>query len=104
MMKFVAMLRDSLRETIDSKVFFVVLAISVLFIGLMATLTLKPNPADEARHKVVDALPVGSEQVDLPIIGKVKATPPRTQYSLEDLSGPEGTRRPWEREYHCTLE
>ena len=103
-MKFLAMLKDSLRETIDSKVFFVVIAISVLFIGIMATLSLTPNPADEAMTKLIDALPDGAQVGELPILGKIKVTEPRTQYKIQDLKGPEGTRRPWEGEYQFVIE
>jgi len=104
MMKFVALMRDSLRETIDSKVFFVVLAISLLFIGLMATLSLTPNAPDQAMQKLIDKLPDGAEKVTLPILGELNATPPRTKYSIADLKGPEGAKRPWEGEYTFTIE
>lgn len=103
-MKFLAILKDSLRETIDSKVFFVVLALSAFFIAIMATLSLQPNPPDEALRKLIDRLPDGSQEVDLPILGRLKATPAFTQYSLEDLKGQEGSPRPWEGEYQFTIE
>jgi hypothetical protein len=103
-MKYLAMLKDSLRETIDSKVFFVVLAISALFIAILATLSLEPNPPEEGLRKLVERLPDGATEVDVPIMGRVKATPSFTQYSLEDLQAPEGTSRPWEAEYQFTIE
>jgi len=103
-MKYLAMLKDSLRETIDSKVFIVVLAISALFIFIMATLSLEANPPEEGLRKLVDRLPDGAMEVNIPIMGRLKATPSYTQYSLQDLQGPEGPPRPWDAEYQFTIE
>src|SRR5437588_5418797 len=103
-MKYLAILKDSLRETIDSKVFFVVLAISALFIIILATVSLEPNPPEEGLRNLVERLPDGAQEVDVPIMGRFKATPPFTQYSIQDLQGPEGTRRPWDAEYQFTVE
>jgi ABC-type transport system involved in multi-copper enzyme maturation permease subunit len=104
MMKFVAMLKDSLRETIDSKVFFVVIAISVLFVGLMATLQLTPQPPEYAMRQLVDTLPDTLQQANLGIFGRFKVGDTLTRWKLEDLETAEGTTRPWEGEYHFTLE
>ncbi len=41
-MKFLAIMRDSLREAIDAKVFYVMVGLSVLMIALAATITFKP--------------------------------------------------------------
>ncbi len=103
-MKYLAILKDSLRETIDSKVFIVVLAISALLIGIMATLSLTPNPAGEGLPKLIEKLPDGAQEMDVPVLGRIKATPSFTHYTLEDLKGPEGTARPWEGEYQFTIE
>jgi ABC-type transport system involved in multi-copper enzyme maturation permease subunit len=103
MMKFIAMLKDSLRETIDSKVFFVVIAISLLFIGLMATLQLTPRPAEDALRELIDMLPDGAQQANLPIFGRIKAGDSLTRWTMDDLETKESTKRPWEGEYHFTL-
>jgi ABC-type transport system involved in multi-copper enzyme maturation permease subunit len=103
-MKFLAFLKDSLRETIDSKVFFVVLAISALAVFVMATLSLEPNSPDEGFKKLVDRLPDGAQEVDVPVLGRIKATPSFTQFSLQDLQGPETNSRPWDAEYHFVIE
>jgi ABC-type transport system involved in multi-copper enzyme maturation permease subunit len=103
-MKYLAMLKDSLRETIDSKVFIVVLAISALFIGIMATLTLTPNPPQAGLEKLVQKISDGAQEVDVPVVGRMKATQSFTEYSLLELQGPEDTSRPWEAEYHFVIE
>jgi ABC-type transport system involved in multi-copper enzyme maturation permease subunit len=102
-MKYIAILRDSLRETIDSKVFFVVIAIALLAVFLMATISLEPNPAEQGLQKVADRFPDGSDEVTLPVVGKIKATPALTQYTVMDVKGPEG-KKPWEGEYSFTVE
>jgi ABC-type transport system involved in multi-copper enzyme maturation permease subunit len=102
-MKYLAIMKDSLRETIDSKVFLVVLIITALFIAIMATMSLEPNPPDDGMRKLVDRLPDGSQEVDLPILGRIKATPAYARYSLEDLVQPEQTTRPWDAEYKFTI-
>ena len=45
-MKFVAILRDSLRETIDSKVFIVVIVLSVLAIFVLGTVSFANGALD----------------------------------------------------------
>jgi ABC-type transport system involved in multi-copper enzyme maturation permease subunit len=103
MMKFIAILKDSLRETIDSKVFFVVIAFSMLFIGLMATLQLTPRPPEDALKELIDMLPDGAQQANVPILGRIKAGNSLTQWKMEDLETTESTKRPWEGEFHFTL-
>ena len=44
-MKFLAMLKDSLREAIDAKVFYVMVALSLLLILFVLTTSFKPLPA-----------------------------------------------------------
>ncbi len=46
-MKFLAILRDSLREAIDAKVFYVMIGLSTLLIGLAFTCTFKPRPGGD---------------------------------------------------------
>jgi ABC-type transport system involved in multi-copper enzyme maturation permease subunit len=46
-MKFLAMLRDSLREAIDAKVFYVMIGLSLLLIALAISCTFKPTPGGQ---------------------------------------------------------
>src|SRR6516164_6613522 len=46
-MKFLAMLKDSLRESIDSKVFYVMVGLSALLTLLTATLSFKPHSGEK---------------------------------------------------------
>ena len=105
MWKYLAILKDSLLETIDSKVFFVVLGILVVAIFLMATLSLTPSPGGDGLQKLTERFPDGSDEVPVPIFGKVKMSDPLTQYMIRDVQGPTDQKvRPWEGEYSFTLE
>jgi ABC-type transport system involved in multi-copper enzyme maturation permease subunit len=103
-MKFLAILKDSLRETIDTKVFFVVLAISLVAVLGLATLTLQPDSPEKALKKLTDRFPDGSNEIDLPILGRIKATPPLTEYAVLDLKEPPNNTKPWEAEYQFVVE
>src|SRR6516162_8442682 len=46
-MKFLAMLKDSLRESIDSKVFYVMVGLSALLTLITATLSFKPHSGEK---------------------------------------------------------
>src|SRR5262245_27338194 len=102
-MRFFAILKDSLRETIDSKVFFVILIISEFPVFVMATLSLEPNPPDEGLRKISQRFFDGSE-VDVPLLGTIKALQPFVRYSIEEIRAPENSNRPWEAEYQFTIE
>jgi ABC-type transport system involved in multi-copper enzyme maturation permease subunit len=103
-MKYFAILKDSLRETIDSKVFFVVAVIAVLAIGGMATLSLEANSSEEGLQKITDRFADGSQEMDVPVFGRVKVTPAFTQYTVQDVKAPENNDRPWEGEYQFVIE
>lgn len=62
-MKFLAIMRDSLKEAIDSKVFFVMVGLSSIFILLAFTLSFKPQPGEQL-FKVL-AFPLNSDFTDL---------------------------------------
>jgi ABC-type transport system involved in multi-copper enzyme maturation permease subunit/ribosomal protein L31E len=103
-MKYLAIMKDSLLEAIDTKVFYVAVAISVLFVLLMATLTFTPNPPQEGMQKLAERFADGSIQIDLPILGRVRATESLVQYKIGEISEPANPAKPWEAEYRFVLE
>jgi ABC-type transport system involved in multi-copper enzyme maturation permease subunit len=104
MRKYLAIMKDSLRETIDSKVFYLVLVISVLAVFAMATLSLEPNSPKEGLQNLAKRFPDGAMEADLPVIGKVKVTEPTTEYTIQDLKGADDNKKPWDSEYQFTLQ
>src|SRR5262249_31355533 len=53
-MKYFAILKDSLREALDSKVLYVLLGLSLLMILFVSTLSFKPLAAEKTLEQVVD--------------------------------------------------
>jgi hypothetical protein len=53
-MKYFAILKDSLREALDSKVLYVLFGLSLLMIFFVATIGFRPLPAEKTLSKVVD--------------------------------------------------
>jgi ABC-type transport system involved in multi-copper enzyme maturation permease subunit len=103
-MKYLALLKDSLRETIDSKVFFVTLAISVLAILGLASLKLEADPPDKGLQEIASRFADGM-MVDLPVVGKIKISQERfAEYSIQDLENVSDASKPWAAEYHFIVE
>src|SRR5262245_26571017 len=62
-MKFVPILKDSLREAIDTKVFYVMVGLSALLTLVTATLSFKPAAPDRIMQLMT--LPLLGEMTDL---------------------------------------
>jgi ABC-type transport system involved in multi-copper enzyme maturation permease subunit len=73
-MKFLAILRDSFREAVDSKVIYVTLGLSVLLTLVAATMTFKPRPANEMMKIAAFFLSVNATDFDPDRIMKEMAT------------------------------
>ena len=54
-MKYFAILKDSLREALDSKVLYVLLALSTLVIGFVALLSFKPLSAEKTMQQFIQS-------------------------------------------------
>jgi ABC-type transport system involved in multi-copper enzyme maturation permease subunit len=58
-MIFLAILKDSWRETLDSKVLYFMLALSLLVIAGVASISFQPKPADQGLAAILDRFPGG---------------------------------------------
>src|SRR5262245_13382352 len=54
--KFLAILRDSFREAVDSKVFSVMLALSGVLMVVVASMSFEPRPVTELQQRLEDSL------------------------------------------------
>jgi ABC-type transport system involved in multi-copper enzyme maturation permease subunit len=54
--KLLAVLKDSFREAIDAKVFYVMIGLSALLIVLVGSVSFQPGPADKMMRSLVDSL------------------------------------------------
>src|SRR2546427_7289532 len=52
-MKYLAILKDSLREAIDTKVFYAMLILSLILIVIVASIGFRPAEAEEALEAIV---------------------------------------------------
>jgi len=86
-MKFLAIMKDSLREAIDSKVFFVMVALSSVMILLACTLSFKPQPAEELFKALVLLLNTDSTDLSMEKLQRFGFTPKQAGLHLYDLKG-----------------
>src|SRR5262249_49071089 len=96
-------LKDSLKETIDSSVFFVVLIFSALAFLLVATVSFEPNPPAEGLDKLADRF---SDRIsfNVPGVGKVPFGEQLTKVTVKQVEHFQAAKHPWDRKYESTLE
>ncbi|HKI30615.1 MAG TPA: ABC transporter permease [Gemmataceae bacterium] len=101
-MKFLAILKDSLRETLDVKLFYVLGALSVLLILFVASITYKPEPM-EPRIKsfaVMVPLAIGITQ-DLQAKDETRGL--IVQPDVKNFEQLDKDKGPWEAPFRFTL-
>jgi ABC-type transport system involved in multi-copper enzyme maturation permease subunit len=94
-MKFLAILKDSLREALDSKVLYALLILSALVIVGVASISFKPRPAEPGVSDIVARFP-GAQAPPFS-----NQSPP-LRYEIEDFKALD-EKKPWEGEYHFDL-
>jgi len=94
-MKFLAILRDSLREALDSKVIYVLLGLSALVIIGVASLSFKPQPAETGLQAILNRFPGAQQQFG-------QRQPP-LRYALEKFEQTNDSRNPWDGTYSYDL-
>lgn len=80
-MKFLALLRDSLKEAIDLKIFYVLAAVSLVLTLLAFSLGFKPRPAEESLEwicnsslnaDIIHQIPAEQANMAMLLVGKLK--------------------------------
>ena len=101
MMRFVAMLRDSLKEAVDGWIFLVMLGLSTLLIVLVASASVRPLPAASA---VPDMLPHQAMQMVFADRGQAsRAAMFMQSQSVENVATLEKGGTPWDCDIQFTL-
>jgi ABC-type transport system involved in multi-copper enzyme maturation permease subunit len=95
MTRFLAILKDSMRETIDGKVFLAMIVLSSLAILLAASLSFTPKPADTGLSAMTDEF----EKIPLASFDRSYAI----QYEISDFKQLNDARKPWNGEYSFRL-
>jgi ABC-type transport system involved in multi-copper enzyme maturation permease subunit len=94
-LKFVAILRDSLQETLDSKVLYAMFALSGLIILAVASISFEPKPAAKGVEAILDRFPFAKR------IPFSRQEPP-LRYELQDFVQT-NDKEPWEGSYRFTI-
>jgi ABC-type transport system involved in multi-copper enzyme maturation permease subunit len=94
-MKFLAILKDSLREALDSKVLYALLILSALVIIGVASISFKPRPAETGVSDIVARFPGAQGQA-------FTNSPPPLHYDVENFRVLD-EKKPWEGEYNFDL-
>jgi hypothetical protein len=95
-MKFLAILRDSFRETLDSLVFYFLLGLSALVMLGVASVGFRPEPASEGIAAIVQRFP-GQQMPSF-----VNIEPP-VRYEVQDFEQTREAARPWEGAFRLRL-
>ena len=99
-MKFFAILKDSLRETLDVKLFYVMVGLSVLFVLFVASISYKPDPM-ETVIKPITGLTGFVLTGDLKGHKETRAVVVRPEAS--DFTQLDPAREPWESDHRFKL-
>src|SRR5262245_20595903 len=94
-MKFIAILKDSLRETLDVKLFYVTVAISVLTLVLVGSIVYKPVPIDKQLGFITTLQNAAlRQQMQQRTNGRV-----RLQLEFENIERLDDRKEPWLGDY-----
>ena len=96
-MKYLAILKDSVREALDSKVLYALMGMSVLVIVVVAGMTFEPEPASTGLLGILRRFPGATPMA-------FQESEPPLNYDLVDLEQLEGDKKhPWDGHYRFTL-
>jgi ABC-type transport system involved in multi-copper enzyme maturation permease subunit len=94
-MKYLAILKDSLREAIDTKVFYVMVGLSLVVILCVASVSFRPEPAELGSQAILERFFNGA------ILDPNRQ--PRVQYEIKDFHQLDEHARPWASPYQFLI-
>jgi ABC-type transport system involved in multi-copper enzyme maturation permease subunit len=95
-MKYLAILTDSMREALDSKVLYFTVGLSLLVILCMASISFAPQPADKGIEMIVQKFPGGGG-------GPFHGMPAPLRYEIENFNQLNPGSKPWDGAYTFDL-
>lgn len=95
-MRYLAILKDSWREALDSKVLYFLLGLSVLVIIGVASIAFTPKPAEKGMEAILDRFP--GARIDMGFTSR----PGPLQYQLEEFQQL-NSAPPWDGEYRFDI-
>jgi ABC-type transport system involved in multi-copper enzyme maturation permease subunit len=97
-MKFLAILKDSLREAVDTKVLYVTVALSLIFVLFVFSISFKPLSVQEEANSLASA---ANENIDEAFTKEgLKQLTQKPRYSVDKFEETNAGGEPWERGYH----
>jgi ABC-type transport system involved in multi-copper enzyme maturation permease subunit len=97
-MKFLAILKDSLREALDTKVFYVMAGFSLLVILLVASIGYRPVTVQGEARRLTDQL-----TWLMRTLGKMNQQDTLLRWSIEDFEETRPGSAPWDTGYRFTI-
>jgi ABC-type transport system involved in multi-copper enzyme maturation permease subunit len=97
-MKFLAILKDSLRETLDTKVFYVMVGFSLLVILLVGSIGYHPVSAEEEAHRLTDQMTWFLEH-----FGDKRHLETKQRWDIKDFEQLKPGVAPWQTGYRFAL-
>jgi len=97
-MKFLAILKDSLREALDTKVFYVMVAFSLLVVLLLGSIGYRPVSVEEEAHRFTEQ----TSWLLAHFAGQHHLGPPPRWY-VKDFEQTQPGAAPWQTGYRFTL-
>jgi ABC-type transport system involved in multi-copper enzyme maturation permease subunit len=99
-MKFLAILKDSLRETLDVKLFYVLVGLSLLVVLFVGSITYKPEPIETQLKPLVGIVgkAISAEFQEHQATRRLNADP-----EISDVVRVDPAREPWETDHRFKL-
>src|SRR5262245_6131762 len=89
--KYLSILKDSLREAIDTKVLYATLAVSCLVVLLVGSTTFEPIPVERQFRRAARLLTA---------LTAINPKEKGTRHDVESFEESAAAGRPWEGQYH----
>jgi ABC-type transport system involved in multi-copper enzyme maturation permease subunit len=98
-MKFLAILKDSLREALDTTVFYVMIGLSALTVLVVGSFSFRPVSVEEDLNKLIRQINWGIQRQ----LRKMPEGFQRPEWQVQDFVQTNASAPPWERDYSFTL-
>src|SRR5438067_11499952 len=99
-MRFLAILRDSLRETLDVKLFYVLVGLSLLVVLFVASTRYKPDPMDTVIKPLTG---FAGMVITGDLKGRKETRPLVVRSEATDFTQVDQDRQPWETDHRFKL-
>src|ERR1700733_15291462 len=97
-MKLIAVLKDSFREAVDTKVLYVTVPLSLLFVLFVFSISFRPLDAQDEANNFASALNANVDRAFTK--GNIATGGQRPRFTVANFEQTNTGGQPWERAYH----